>query len=327
MTQKEARIRSALAGEKAEIQPFSLWTHFPEIDMDPTALAEHTYRFYKDFDLDFIKNMPNGMFSVEDWGCACDYSAIPKGGVAEVTRFAVESPKDWNFLSRPKPGEGAMGRELKSLRMLAELTKGEVPIVATIFSPVTTAEKLSGIPLADSVLENPKGFKDALGAIAEVTAEFALQAVESGCSGVYFASQVSSLQASTRDFYQEFGVPFDRNVLTALPEEAWFNVMHLHGDDIMFDLTKDYPVQAISWHVWETAPSLEEFLRQAPDRCIVGGLRRFRITAGDRKALDQDIRLTLEATGRRRVILAPGCVIRYPFDTATLRHVRDSIRR
>jgi uroporphyrinogen decarboxylase len=129
---------------------------------------------------------------------------------------------------------------------------------------------------------------------------------------------MSSTDKTSVDIYKEFGVPYDLKIFKNLPEQAWFNVIHLHGDNIMFDVVKDYPVQAISWHVWETEPSTADFIAKAPGKCIVGGLKRFDITNDQRDALREEVKTMRQEAQNRRLILAPGCVIRYPFNKATL---------
>ena len=53
-------------GSRAEKGPlFSFWTHFPQCDMDPEALAERSVDNQKKFDLDFVKAAPNGMYTIE----------------------------------------------------------------------------------------------------------------------------------------------------------------------------------------------------------------------------------------------------------------------
>ena len=84
MTKKE-RIQAAIRGEEVDRVPYSLWTHLPMIDLDPVSNAEHTYDFYKKYDVDILKTMNNGMYSVEDFGAKTDFSDVPKGGVARIT--------------------------------------------------------------------------------------------------------------------------------------------------------------------------------------------------------------------------------------------------
>ena len=62
MTKKE-RIQAAIRGEKPDKIPYSFWTHMPGTDLDPEAIAEKTYEFYKKYDFDFVKTMNNGMYS------------------------------------------------------------------------------------------------------------------------------------------------------------------------------------------------------------------------------------------------------------------------
>lgn len=324
---KFERIQAALKGEAVDRTPYSFWTHLPGIDLDPVKLADHTYDFYKAFDLDFVKSMANGMFSIEDFGCECDYSEIPQGGVAKLVKTAIRHPDDWDLVKPIDVTEGACGRELYSLRLLLNKLNGEVPVIATEFSPLTTADKMSGGKLLEHLKMHPEKIKRALDVIADAVIEHAREAVKLGCSGIFLASQMSSTDKTTVEIYKEFGVPYDKKIFQNLPGKAWFNVLHVHGNNIMFDVVKDYPVQAISWHVWETDPSVEDFVAKAHDKCIVGGLKRFDITNDQRDELAAEIKEMRQETNNKRLILAPGCVIRYPFNKATLDYLVSAIKK
>lgn len=82
MTKME-RIAAAIRGDAVDTVPYSLWSHLPLIDLDPVKNAEQTYGFYKTYDVDILKTMNNGMYSVEDFGAVADYSEIAGGGVAK----------------------------------------------------------------------------------------------------------------------------------------------------------------------------------------------------------------------------------------------------
>src|SRR6185503_1475834 len=97
---KQERVRAALRGEVLDRPPYGFWTHLPGIDLDPQRLAEESAAFCARYDLDFLKSMPNGLYCVEDWGCVCDYSEIPRGGVAKVVKPAVGAIEDWDALER-----------------------------------------------------------------------------------------------------------------------------------------------------------------------------------------------------------------------------------
>lgn len=70
---KNEKMKQAINGQKQQNIPFSFWTHLPDIDRQPKKLAEASFQLYKDYDLDFIKTMNNGMYAVEDYGTEIDF--------------------------------------------------------------------------------------------------------------------------------------------------------------------------------------------------------------------------------------------------------------
>lgn len=126
MTKKE-RIEAVILGEHVDRIPYSLWSHLPGIDLDPVANAEHTYDFYKTYDVDILKTMNNGMYSVEDYGVKVDYSEIEKGGVAKSVDTPVKTPEDWEKVTSVSVNEGALAREQKYLRLLLDKTQEKSP--------------------------------------------------------------------------------------------------------------------------------------------------------------------------------------------------------
>lgn len=140
---KIERVRAALRGEIPDRPPYGFWTHLPGIDLDPGRLAADTAAFCSRYDLDFVKSMPNAFYCVEDWGAVCDYNEIERGGVAKVVRPAVASTADWDTISRLDVTRGSFNRELTHLALLAARVGAGVPVLATVFSPLTVAAKLS----------------------------------------------------------------------------------------------------------------------------------------------------------------------------------------
>lgn len=329
MTKRE-RIWAAVHGETPDILPYSFWTHLPGVDLDPELLAEHTYTFYKSYDVDLIKTMNNGMYAIEDFGCEIDYSEIAEGGVAKVVRTPIHEAEDWLRLKPCSVHEGSLARELKGLRLLLEKVKGEeVPVIFTIFSPLTTANKLSGNTLLQ-YLADGHGDKvhTALQVITQTTCDLVRAVLELGADGIFFAAQNSSYDYMTVEEYRQFGVPYDLEVLNAA-EKGWLNTLHAHGSNIMFEVLKDYPVQVFNWHAWETLPAVDEAFVMT-GKCLMGGLKRTDITQRDRGAIQHQIYECYRMLGGRNQILTPGCVIRYPLDDSTLAYVkqaRDCVER
>lgn len=329
MTKRE-RCRAAVTGEKPDRIPYSLWSHMPQFDHDADAITEATYDFYKTYDVDFIKTMNNGMYAIEDFGCKIDYSEVPKGGVAKLVSSPIHEAADWLKLT-PRPlDEGSLARELKYLTMLLERVKDDdVPVIFTVFSPITTANKLCGGKITEFIHQGyTEEVKYALEVITETTCRLAKKAIEIGADGVFLASQMSNYATDasavvlTEDEYREYGKTYDVQILNAANEAGgWMNTLHCHGGNIMFDLLKDYPVQVFNWHAWESLPTIEEALALT-DKCLMGGLLRSDITQCNRNAIRNQIYRCCKDSGGRHLILTPGCVIRYPLNDEMLAYVK-----
>lgn len=319
---KKERIQAAVSGDKPDRMPYSLWTHLPGIDLDPVLLAEKTYEFYRTYDVDFIKTMNNGMYAIEDFGCEADYSDIETGGVAKLITTPVETAGDWARLEVCPIHKGSLARELLSLKLLLEKTKQEqVPVIFTVFSPITTADKLSRKKILQHIREGHGDLiKHALDVITETTRQVAGEAIRLGADGIFFASQLSTYDSMTAEEYNEYGKPYDLRVLDAA-EGGWFNTLHAHGNNIMFEVLRDYPVHVFNWHAWETMPAIDEAYALT-GKCLMGGLERMDITNGNRNRLQHQIYESYKLLGGRHQILTPGCVIRYPLDQEMLEYVK-----
>ena len=321
------RVKATLRGDSVDRPAYGFWTHLPAIDLDPLRLAAASAAFATRYDLDFVKSMSNGLYCVEDWGCICDYGDIERGGVAKVVRAAVSGVDDWKRLERVDVTRGAYGRELQHLSALIEQVGSQVPVLATVFSPLTIAHKLSNGISREHLAGNPEAVAQGLEIITEVTCAFARAALARGCAGIFLAVQEATSHAFDEAAYRRHGEPYDRRVLAAAKSAGgWFNAVHIHGEDILFDILKDYDVSALNWHIGETAPSIAEYREKGGARPILGGLQRTHLTRRDRDAIDADITRALSENGSHAILLAPACVIRHPIDEATLAWTADRIK-
>jgi len=318
------RVRAALAGDATPRPPYAFWTHFPDIDLDAEALARATLAFVAVTRADFVKSMPNGLYAVEDWGVRPDFSEIAGGGAAKVADTPIRTPEDWRRIRRLDPRAGALGRELGHLALLIAALGPDVPVLATVFSPVTIATKLSAGAFAAHVHEHPAVVCDALDEIAATTAAFAAEAVALGCAGAFLAVQNATASAGAES-WRALGLAHDL-VALAGARAGWFNVVHMHGTDIAFDLLATYPVHALNWHVGETPPSIADYRAAGGRKPVLGGLRRMPITQGDLRAVTADIDAALAVDRGRGLLLSPGCVIRHPVDLDVLRAIATRLR-
>jgi uroporphyrinogen decarboxylase len=102
-------------------------------------------------------------------------------------------------------------------------------------------------------------------------------------------------------------------------------MLHLHGQNVMFDLVADYPVQAVNWHDRETAPTLREALDRFPG-ALVGGLSRLEtMVRGTPDDVRQEVRDALEQTAGRRLIVGTGCVMYLTTPVGNIRAARKAV--
>ena len=314
-------------GQRVDGQPlFSFWTHFPDADMDADSLAEATISFQREFNLDFVKTAPNGMYAIEDLGVTLDFSDVPKGGVAQVVDTPFEKPEAWDRLPDPDFTRGALARELRALKLVREALPDAV-IVFTVFSPMTIAAKLSRGRIYDHIAdrENAATVHTALGRLADTVRDYSAAAIAAGAHGVFYAHQDTGGHLLGYDDFSEFVVPYDMQALLGA-QAGQFNVLHVHGDQIRFTEVQDYPVHALNWHDWETRPRAAAGLLSS-GKCVVGGIDRWLLTNNDVAAAKRQIDTVLaETRGLGDLILAPSCTIRAGFSAHTFHAVRDYIR-
>ena len=324
MTTKRERLQAAIAGEKVDRPPVALWRHFPVDDQDPVALAEATLDYQAQFDFDFIKVTPASSFCVKDWGVDDAWMGDPEG-TREYTRYVIREPEDWKRLRPLASTRGHLGKHLKCLAILQARAGEDVPYIQTVFSPLSQAKHLAGeARLMEHLRREPAVVLEALETITRTTTAYVESARALGISGVFYAAQQATYRLMDREAYARFGEPFDRRVLEAAGG-LWLNVLHLHGEAVMFDLAATYPVQVVNWHDRETAPSLRE-ARRLTRAALCGGLRRWEtMVVGTPEAIQAEAADAVRQTRGRGFILGTGCVVPVLVPRSNVRAARHSV--
>jgi uroporphyrinogen decarboxylase len=330
MTAKSAmtaweRIRATLLGDETDRTPIALWQHFPVIDENPQRLAEATLAFQDKYQWDLIKFTPTGTYGIVDWGAETTWHRNATG-VRSVTKFGVTSAQEWPLLAQLDVTRGYLGNQNIALSLTARELKGSAPLIQTIFSPLTTARKLAGERIFSDLRQNPELFKQGLEIITDVTIRFAQQALRDGADGLFFATQLASASLLTRAEYQEFGETYDLRLLQAVRSQAEILALHLHGEDIFFDLAHRYPVDIVNWHDRHTAPSLIEARSSNIRATLAGGVSEWQsLQSGPPSLIQSELRQAIAVTGGRKFLIAPGCVIPHQTPEAYIRAVRDVV--
>jgi uroporphyrinogen decarboxylase len=319
------RVRAALKGEETDRVPISLWRHWPLEDETPQGLAAAILRWQRDYDFDLVKLTPTGTYGIEDWGAETTY--IPNDhGVRTVVQYGVTSVDQWPGLEPLDVTRGYLGNQIAAVQLVAEELQDSVPILQTVFSPLTTARKLAGDRVFADLRLHPETFKLGLQTIAETTARFALECIRAGAHGMFFATQCGTYRLLNEAEYREFGETYDRIVLDAVRSEAQIILIHAHGQDLMFDLVANYPADAINWHDRLTWPCLEEACQRFPG-LLVGGINEWQtLLKGPPAAIQAEIRDAIAQTGGSRYMVGPGCVLPINTPPAHIRAAREAVK-
>lgn len=307
MTKRE-RLEAAIAGEVADRPPVALWRHFPVADQDPATLSEATVAWQEAYDFDFVKVTPASSFCLRDWGVQDEWRGDTEG-TRQYTRRVIQDPKDWDSLQRLDPGVGSLGSQVRCLELIREGLGAEIPYVQTIFSPLAQAKNLAGeARLLEHLHRSPKQVAEGLETITQTTIGFVEAARRAGVAGIFYAIQHASYRFFDHDAYSRFGELYDRRILEAA-DTMWLNVLHLHGESLIFEVAERLPAQVVNWHDRKAGPDLGEAGSRLSG-AVCGGLRRWEtLVLGDPEAVRREGQEALGALGGRGVILGAGCVV------------------
>lgn len=304
------RLVACLANQNGlDRPPVALWRHFPVDDQDPYSLAEATIAYQNQFDFDLVKVTPASSYCLKDWGVEDQWEGNVEG-TRRYTRRVVDSPQDWERICALDPRRARyLSEQLACLRLIRKGISPDIPIIQTIFSPLAQAKNLAGKErLIVHLRQFPEAVHYGLQKIAETTRSFIEAAIDTGIEGVFFAVQQAQARELTLSEYQSFGAFYDLSCLD-MAKALWCNILHLHGQDIYFDLLQDYSsfVSIINWHDRETPPSLET-AQLGYQGVVCGGINQNTLVYGNSASVVAEGREAIACTSGKRIILGTGCV-------------------
>ena len=183
------RLESCLSGSTADGLPVALWRHFPVDDQNPGTLAAAHVDFQRAFDFDLLKVTPASSYMVKDWGVQDEWRGATEG-TRDYYRFGINSPEDWRALPVLDPSKGSLGGTRIALGLITKELGDQMPVIQTIFSPLSHAKNLVG---SDKLTVHLRMFPDALHDGLKIITESTLRYIESirstGISGIFYAVQ------------------------------------------------------------------------------------------------------------------------------------------
>jgi len=335
---KRERVDAALAGQALDRVPVSAWHHFIPEERQVDSLAQVSLKHFYDFDWDWLKLNPRATYYAEAWGNRYDYTRYDSVLPAFV-EGPINKPDDLVKIGQVNATRGVFAEQIDLVRQV-RAGIGDAHFLQTVFSPLAVLAFLVARPSRHSVeaavqaqydglhtylRADPQGVHAALSSIAATLARYAAAVVDAGASGLFFAivklarQEVLSLAA-----YQEFGEPYDLQVLRAV-QGAPFNLLHICGPHVYFDLAAGYPVHAVNWAtLHQHNPTVGE-ARQRTRQALVGGVDELGVLQhGTPDQVRQEVHTAIEETGGIHFLLTPGCGASLNVPDANLHALRQA---
>ncbi len=295
----------------ADRPPVGAWGHTYREEWSPTALAEITVERARGFGWDFVKFQPRASCFAEAFGSVY-HPAGHKLRAPILIQAAVPDLDSWSSVD--VVNRKALDDQVESIGMVARELGPDVPVIQTVFSPITVGGYLVGKSQSRIVRElrkHPDRVGPALDRVVQALVDFSRRSIAAGAAGIFYAiSGYAGRNVMSEDAYRDLVLPYDLAVLDALPREGWFNVLHLCGSNLNFTLARELHTHAVSWSIHNQGnPSLSEG-REIAGRAVMGGLsQRSTLVYGPPPKIEDEARHAVEETGGRGLLLAPGCSV------------------
>jgi uroporphyrinogen decarboxylase len=295
----------------ADRPPVGAWGHTYREEWAPDTLAAITVERARRFGWDFVKFQPRASCFAEAFGS--EYRPAGHRLRAPVlVKAAVADLESWRSVGLVN--RQALDDQVESIGIAARELGPDVPVIQTVFSPITVGGYLVGKSKARVVRElrkHPDLVRPALDKVAEALVDFSRRSIDAGAAGIFYAiSGYASKDAMPEGAYRQLVMPYDIAVLDQLPHAAWFNVVHLCGSNLNFGMARDMPAQAVSWSIHNQGnPSLAEG-REISGRPVMGGLsQRGTLVRGPLSEIEAEAHRAVAETAGRGLLLAPGCSV------------------
>src|SRR5438034_8600604 len=305
------RVEAALAMEMADRPPVAAWGHTYRQEWSAADLATITVEKARRFGWDFVKFQLRASVFAEAFGSVYQ----PSGHALRapiLVEAAVPDLEAWRSVELVNPK--VFDDQVESIGIVARELGRDVPVIQTVFSPITVGGYLVGKSQSRVVRElrkHPEIVGPALARVAAALVDFSRRSIEAGAAGIFYAiSGYAGRKVMPEDEYRDVVLPHDLAVLDSLPGSAWFNVVHLCGSNLNFDLARDLPAQVVSWSIHNQGnPSLAEG-RKIAGRAVMGGLsQRTTLVYGPPPKIAAEARAAVKETAGRGLLLAPGCSV------------------
>lgn len=304
------RIRTVMRHEEPDCIPITMWRHFPEVEDDIERSARVHLAFQMRFNLDLIVYTPPFAFTAWPWGYEMGEDRDGYGRPVEPER-PFEEMELWPRLREVGSETEIFAHYLKTLRLIRRNAQ-DMPVLATVYGPLTTAYFLRG----DSIREDVKivgedgdekgalhnGLADAYETIENSLSDFYREVLDIA-DGLYYISYFGGHDVIEDEELLRVARDYDLDPVHSLTEAEKLLGLHIHGEEILYDETLDYPFDMYNWHDRWVKPSMRD-ARMKNDDLLMGG-----INEGDTLHNETPVAVSLQVDDAVNQVNADGLII------------------
>lgn len=324
------RVRSAIEGQVVDRPPVCLWRHWPVDDQDAHTYADVTVEHRDALDLDLVKLTPSAAYLAEAWGADTRYAGDPNG-VRDYVRRPVHAAADWAAVEELDPLQTpTLAREIEVVRAVRARVGPDVPVVPTVFTPISVARYLTGDEVFLAQVRNERRHLDrALEAISRTTVALVEQLLGAGACGVYYSLFPASSLSMSSGEYRDVALRHDQAVMEA-SDGALVRAAHFHLPYPLLELARELPANLVGWEHTRGGPSLTEGMALTR-RAVIGGIDQRGVLAhGSAADVAREVRGLLDlaaSPASTGLVAATSCS--YPLTTprGNVRALVEAVRR
>lgn len=313
---KKEQFHAVLSGRTIERPLVSCWHHFLEAEYDPTALAQATITFAKTYDWDWLKINPRATYLAEAFGNVYDpedYQEV----FPRQTKQRIQAFSDvWTIPVIDVEKSAPLQEQLAAAQTI-QTALPEMPLIQTIFSPLTILMFLTGnssyynqkmygsqAPLDfKQLLEKERfGVHQALLHISQTLISYLTELEKIGLDGIFYAvTGTAHPQLFSEATFSEYSTPYDAMVLNAIKGKT---ILHTCGPFAHPERFEDYPVAAISW---DTQAQGNPDLSIALKKVKVGGVSHQIFGQNQETEIKKQVQQALNQASS--FLLTPNCAV------------------
>jgi uroporphyrinogen decarboxylase len=326
MLNSTQRIRALLTGREIDRTPIAGWFHMPLVDQNVTDFTREIINTTDYYGWDFLKIMSNGHYPTAAYGGKIKYSTNSEKWNGDIYDYPVKQCADLEKLSVLTRDNAVFRHELAIVSELYSHYRGDIPLIATIFNPITFLQELisslNPAPVLELICNNRALIHKTLKVLLETNLMLIDAFVEKKADGIFYVNQFASRNVVNAELFDEFSLPYDEEILRYLDNKTWFNIIHLHGTGgLYFEKYTNLPFQAFSW---ECCPSNTDAnhtdsltkVKAMFNKVLITGIDQntdFISPENDRAAVKRTLQMryanALRENGGNRFIFAPGCAL------------------